>query len=261
MAVSEFGINFPHDKHVDLFGQFEPASKVNVGSAFPSGTPAPDGSTSQESEPKSCSTCHQTYQPQGDSDQEFVTAPPKNLPDDAFWLKKGTFKTAPTSHSTCFTCHSEDGGLKPASSDCNTCHKLLPAGQAVELTEARGDFDPKLAQAMGIKDKTTLEKWARRNSGKFRHEWIPHASLSCTNCHNVAAINTLDNKTKQVLVKSCGGEGTGCHIEATTEGALNFEIDKKKSAPGFQCTKCHINNGRSPVPATHANAISTAKTK
>ena len=259
-AVSEFGVAFPHDKHVDLVGQLQPVPEINVGVASDPVVFAPV-TTPQESEPKSCSVCHQTYQPQGDSDQEFVTKPPKNLSDDSFWLKKGTFKTSPASHSTCFTCHSEDSGLKPASSDCNTCHKLLQPEQAVGLAETRGDFDPKLAQAMGIKDKTTLEKWARRNSGKFRHEWMPHANISCTICHNVAAINTLDDKTKKVPVRSCGGEGTGCHIEATTEGVLNFEVDKKKSGASFQCTKCHINNGRNPVPDTHANAISTAKTK
>ena len=121
-AVSEFGISFPHDKHVDIV----------------------EGS-SDESEPKSCAVCHKTYQPQGDSDEEFVTKPPKNLAEDAFWLKKGAFKTSPTSHATCFECHSEDSGLKPAPSDCGICHKLLPAGQRINLTEAHSDFDPKLA--------------------------------------------------------------------------------------------------------------------
>lgn len=265
-AVSEFGINFPHDKHVDIVGQYQPGSRLSVGAAFAVESPPqktePEQKTGpeQEGEPKSCAVCHQTYQPQGDSDEEYVTKPPKNLPDDAFWLKKGAFKTSPN-HATCFTCHSEDSGLKPASSDCNTCHKLLPPGQTLRLDEAHNDFDPKLAAAMGIKDKIILEKWSRRNASKFRHEWMPHASVSCANCHTVAAINTLDDKTKKVPVRSCGGEGTGCHIEATTDGVLNFEIDKKKSDPNFQCTKCHINNGRKPVPETHANAISVTRPK
>ena len=102
----------------------------------------------EESEPKSCAVCHKTYQPQGDSEEEFVTKPPKNLADDAFWLKKGAFKTAPTSHATCFACHSEDSGLKPAPSDCGICHKLLPPGEQIKLTEAHSDFDPKLAAMM-----------------------------------------------------------------------------------------------------------------
>ena len=45
----------------------------------------------QPEQPKSCPVCHQTYQPQGDSSEEYVTKPPKNLGDN-FWLKKGTFQ-------------------------------------------------------------------------------------------------------------------------------------------------------------------------
>ena len=234
MAVSDFGIHFPHDKHIEIVGK-----------------------NAQES----CAECHQTYQPQNDSDEEFVTKPPKDLAADAFWLKKGTFKTSLSSHAVCFTCHSEDSGLKPAPTDCATCHKLLPPEQVIKLAEVRNDFDPKLAARMGIKDKTTLEKWSRRDTAKFRHEWIPHASLSCSSCHNVAQMNTLDERTKKVQVLSCGGEGTGCHIEATTEGILNLEVEKKKANTGFQCVKCHVNNGKMPLPLTHASAISKAGKK
>src|SRR5215213_3703050 len=92
----------------------------------------------------SCSNCHQTYMPQNDSDDEFVTPSPKDLAEDAFWLKKGAFKTTPTSHETCFTCHTAESGLKPAQTDCATCHELRPT------VEARADFDPKLAATMGI---------------------------------------------------------------------------------------------------------------
>ena len=234
MAVSDFGIHFPHDKHVEIVGK-----------------------NAQES----CAECHQTYQPQSDSDEEFVTKPPKDLAEAAFWLKKGAFKTSPSSHAACFTCHSEDSGLKPAPTDCATCHRLLPPDQIIQLTEARDDFDPKLAAQMGIKDKTTLEKWSRRDAAKFRHEWIPHAGLGCAACHNVNQIDTMDEKTKRVPVQSCGGEGTGCHIEATTEGILNLEIEKKRAGAGFQCSKCHVNNGRLSLPATHANAISKGAKK
>src|SRR2546430_17191798 len=48
--------------------------------------------------PKSCPVCHETYQPQGKSSEEFVTKSPKNIGDN-FWLKKGTFKTIPNSHT------------------------------------------------------------------------------------------------------------------------------------------------------------------
>ncbi len=255
-AVSEFGISFPHDKHVDIVGQSQKNSDASQGVRF--ATVLFRQKSDEESEPKSCAVCHKTYQPQGDSDEEFLTKPPKNLAEDQFWLKRGAFKTSPSGHATCLACHSEDTGLKPAPSDCGTCHKLLPAGQQIHLTEAHDDFDPKLAASMGISDKTTLEKWSRRNTAKFRHEWLPHAGLSCANCHKVATLNTLDKSTR-VRAVSCGGEGTGCHIEATTEGILNLELEKKKANPSFQCTKCHINNGRNPAPETHIKAISADK--
>lgn len=261
-AISEFGINFPHDKHIDIVGldrsdkDFSRGFRVMRVAFRQKNEPKVEAS-----EPKSCAVCHQTYQPQNDSDDEFATRPPKGLAEDAFWLKKGTFKTSPAGHATCFTCHSEESGLKPAQSDCGLCHKRLPAAGQIQLTEAYSDYDPRLAATMGVSDKTTLEKWSRRDTAKFRHEWLPHAGLGCTSCHNVAAINTLDEKTKKVAVRSCGGEGTGCHIEAGTDGILNLEIEKKKASPVFECSKCHINNGKKTAPETHFQAVAAAQKK
>jgi len=87
--VSDFKVSFPHDKHED----------------------------------SECAGCHETRQPQGDSDQEFVTKPPKDH-SDAFWLKKGTFKSPPLTHSTCFTCHNQESELPPLPQSCDSCHKL-----------------------------------------------------------------------------------------------------------------------------------------
>lgn len=262
--VSEFGIGFPHDKHVDIVGQYQPdedtghkvrllPAKFEQEKAEKKAEPK-----AEESDPKSCAVCHKTYQPQGESDDEYVTKPPKDLPEDAFWLKKGAFKTSPT-HAVCFTCHAQDG-IQPSSTDCGTCHKLLPQPQRTVLTQTHGDFDPKLASTMGITDKLMLEKWSGRHTAKFRHEWIPHAALSCTSCHNVATLNTLDKKTR-TQVKSCGGSGTGCHIESTSDGVLNLEFQKKKDNPVFQCTKCHVLNGKNPPPETHISAVSAATKK
>jgi len=256
--VTAFGINFPHEKHVDIVGRYEPDSGSDRAGGLVTVSFQQKGEP--ESDPKSCAVCHSTYQAQGESDEEFVTKPPAGLAENAFWLKRGAFKTSPAGHAICFTCHSQDSGLTPAPADCNVCHKLLPPAGQIELTRARGDYDPALAAMMGIKDKTTLEKWSVRNAAKFRHEWPPHAGLSCTACHAVAALNTMDRKTR-VQVKSCGGEGTGCHIEATTEGVLNLEVEKKKADPSFECTKCHINNGKKQAPITHINAVTAAKSK
>jgi len=262
VAVSEFGIRFPHDKHVDIVGQGQVDTGARGGLRFVRVSFRQKSEPkAEESEPKSCAVCHRTYQPQNDSDDEFVTRPPKNLAENAFWLKKGTFKSSPSSHATCFTCHSEDSGLTPAPTDCGTCHQLLPPAERLEITAPHGDFAPQLAATMGVTDKITLEKWSRRNTAKFRHEWLPHAGLSCTSCHNVAAINTLDERTRKVAVRSCGGEGSGCHIEANTDGILNLELEKKKASPAFECSKCHINNGKRPAPETHIQAIAADKKK
>ena len=263
-ATKEFGISFPHDKHVEIVGQYPPeVPKVSNGrfllaSFVQDSSNKKSEAKGEESDPKSCAVCHKTYQPQGESDEEYVTKPPKNLADDSFWLKKGTFKTSPT-HAVCFTCHTQDG-LQPASSDCGTCHKLLTPARQIQLSQAHDDFDPKVAAAMAVSDKFTLVKSSRRDTVKFRHEWAPHAVLSCVTCHNVAILNTLDPRTR-TQAKSCGGEGTGCHIEATTDGILNLELQKKKADPAFQCTKCHIRNGKNPAPESHINAASAATKK
>src|SRR5580765_8583601 len=246
--VSEFGVGFPHDKHIDVVGMVAPdfrnrALLVNV--LFQDKKPAP---------PESCPVCHQTYQPQGNSSEEYVTKPPKTL-GDAFWLKKGTFKTIPNSHTVCFTCHNPDSGIAPDSKDCNVCHKLAAPLQM------KVDFDAKQAETMGITDKMMLARWSRRiSAGAFRHEGGEHPDLSCLNCHQVdtAGFSTVDPKTMKVAVRSCGG-ADGCHITTTTDdgGALNFEIDSRKKDPKFVCAKCHVTFGNEPVPENHPQAIPT----
>lgn len=250
--VSEFGVGFPHDKHIDVVGLNLPNSRRDswVNALFQE--------KKKDGPPKNCLVCHETYQPQGNSSEEYATKPPKNI-GDAFWLKKGTFKTTPNSHTICFTCHSADSGIAPAPSECNTCHKLTaPRPQSLKV-----DFDPKLATTMGITDVTMLSKWSRRiSAGGFRHEGGEHPDLNCMGCHNVPTMNTLEPATLKVAVRSCGGPD-GCHVTATTDdgGALNFEIDQKKKDPAFVCTKCHITFGKESVPALHPQAIPTPKPK
>jgi len=246
--ISEFGVAFPHDKHIDVVG-LNPNSRPSfVNALFQDKKPAP---------PKSCPVCHETYQPQGKSSEEYVIKPPKTL-GDAFWLKKGTFKTIPNSHTICFTCHSADSGIPPEPKNCEMCHKLVTPMQL------KVDFDPKLSAQMEA-DKIMLNRWSRRiSAGGFRHEAGEHPDLSCLNCHNAASptFNTVDPKTLKVPLRSCGG-AEGCHITPTTDdgGALNFEIDSRKKDPKFVCTKCHITFGKEPLPENHPQAIPTPKPK
>jgi hypothetical protein len=208
--VSDFQVLFPHDKHTDA----------------------------------SCEDCHKTHQPQDKSDDEFVTKPPKNI-GDAFWLKKGTFKTRPLTHAGCFTCHNQESELAPLPQNCDSCHKP----PAVETRAA--DFDEKLAKSVGIQDWWTLTAWRNRTSaGAFRHE--VHPDLKCAQCHQPMTMNA-------VPVKSCGG-AEGCHVTATLDdgGILNYEIDQRNQNAEFVCAKCHITFGNKPVPASHINAIPKA---
>jgi nitrate/TMAO reductase-like tetraheme cytochrome c subunit len=255
--VTEFAINFPHDKHVDVVGLNAPALKPRSRAGFVTVSWQPTAPKGSMSVAESCPVCHQTYQPQGNSSEEYVTTPPKNL-GDAFWLKKGTFKTAPNSHTVCFTCHNPDAGIAPAASECNTCHKL-----AASKLDPKTDFDPKLAETFGVTDKIILTAWHRRiSAGAFRHEGGEHPTISCTNCHNVATMNTVDRKTLVVPVRSCGG-AEGCHITATVDdgGALNYEIDQKKKDAAFVCTKCHITFGKEGVPENHLAVVPNAPKK
>jgi formate-dependent nitrite reductase cytochrome c552 subunit len=81
--------------------------------------------------------------------------------------------------------------------------------------------------------------------------------LKCADCHNVATINTASGKGPAVNVLSCGGPGSGCHVTATADegGALNFEVDQRNAKPTFQCTKCHVKEGKNPIPQSHLEAL------
>jgi len=249
--VSDFRVQFPHDKHLDVISKVRRQRNDEAG-LFVAASFRHHFVPAEESDPKSCSVCHQTYQPQGKSDDEFVTKPPKSI-GDSFWLKKGSFKTRPTTHDACFTCHNKDSELEPLPQKCEACHKLAP-------TVSAADFDPQLAVKVGVSDWWTLTAWRNRfSAGAFRHE--AHADQSCTKCHN-PTMNTADVKTLQVAVKSCGG-AEGCHVTATADdgGILNYEIDQKKANQSFVCSKCHIVFGDKPAPASHVDAILKAGTK
>jgi hypothetical protein len=190
--------------------------------------------------------------PQGTSDDEYATKPPPKL-GDAFWLKKGMFKSAPIGHTACFTCHSADTGILPAPQSCAACHQIKPPGPA-------SDFDETIAAGIGISDKVMMDAWRRRiSAGAFRHEFFAHVELSCSTCHNVLTIKTAEPVTTKVSISSCAA----CHATPTSDdgGALNYEIDSRNTTPAFQCVKCHLIFGRLPVPVSHTQAVAAAAGK
>jgi hypothetical protein len=72
-------------------------------------------------------------------------------------------------------------------------------------------------------------------------------------------MNTTNDETKKIPVKSCGG-GESCHVTATVDdgGILNYEIDQRNKSATFVCTKCHLVYGREGVPVSHVSAIRSA---
>ncbi|HEX8188915.1 MAG TPA: cytochrome c3 family protein [Pyrinomonadaceae bacterium] len=246
---SDFQIGFPHDKHLEIVGGLTAPGHAVGGVRFVTASFRPEPKP-QDSDPKSCMVCHQTYRRQGKGETEYATEPPKDL-GERFWLKKATFKTAPN-HATCFTCHSQDSGVEPAPNNCNACHKLAGA------PFRSADYDAKLAASMNVTDGTILRRWRTRfSSGTFPHEGGGHADLSCTTCHDAAKMNTLDPKTTRASLESCAA----CHVTATAEegGALNVEAEKRKADAAFQCTKCHVVYGRESLPDSHTKALAAAK--
>lgn len=238
-ASSDFSIKFPHATHIDI------VSKRDAASAFQLARFRPQGNAAEES----CAVCHQTVDPQGDGNEEFATKPPASN-GDAYWLKKGTFKSVPTGHTTCFTCHSTDTGIAPTQKDCAACHSLKQPGPAA-------DFEAAAAVRMAVSEKKTLDLWSRRiSAGTFRHEWFSHAELSCSTCHDAAKMNTLDPATRKVAISACAT----CHATASLDdgGAINFEAAERKKSASFQCTKCHVVFGKKPVPRSHIDAIAAA---
>jgi hypothetical protein len=261
--ASAFRIHFPHDKHIEIVGRAAPPRELNKGGV--SFVAASFARAKQQAPPPnpdaSCAVCHQLYRPQGDDADEYATPPPKTL-GDVFWLKKGTFMTAPDSHAGCFTCHSQDNAdIKPQPTDCATCHKLWPADG---VAPPHADFDPQVAARMSVADRTMLAAWrARISAGTFRHEGGLHREVGCTTCHNVVVMNTLDERTRKVPVLSCGGGGEGCHVTPSAEdgGALNVEFAQRKADAAFRCTKCHLVYAGAAVPASHTAALEAFRQK
>ncbi len=267
-SASEFSTVFPHDRHQDVMARLAPPEDTARDFGFVRASfVAPQDAPKKEVD--SCTICHQTFQPPANDKDEFVTPPPADLPKNAlgvaaFWLKKGTLKTTPTSHASCFNCHWQDGGEQPLSSNCAGCHKLLPAGAvAAALKPSRADADLAHPSVKGIADKELLAHWARRKSATFRHEDGSHLAVGCTTCHvRITTVGKLDADTLDVPIQTCSS--TACHGARTGVKSIIFkEIEQRKKPDGasFQCAKCHLGYGKEPTPPSHSNLFPPPKPK
>jgi len=246
---TEFSLNFPHDRHQDVMARFMPSfesesARVVRASFEPQGEKRPIDS---------CSICHQTYAPPGKPAPQPAATTGAAAAATALPVE-GVFKTTPTSHASCFNCHWQEGGERPLSSDCAGCHKLLPQGRALPQPKGK-DADAQVAAKAGITDPLIIAKLLRRDTATFAHEDDHHKVRGCTACHiNITGLSLLDERTLKVPILTCGG--SGCHINPKPKRVLNDEIGKREADPAFQCTKCHINYGKSPVPKSHLDAVS-----
>src|SRR5215213_8485136 len=73
-ATSDFGVSFPHDKHEGVIGELE--SGAGDVALFVRASFVKKGRARQDDPSKAnayCANCHQSFQPQGDADDEYVT--------------------------------------------------------------------------------------------------------------------------------------------------------------------------------------------
>ena len=115
--TSDFQVFFPHDKHIEIVGQLQPTDTPErtvsfVNASFTQEKKEQKEAKLADSPDKSCVVCHQTYLPQGTSDQEYVT--PTSDDGGALNLELDGRKASATFQ--CAKCHLLYGGAQtPAS--------------------------------------------------------------------------------------------------------------------------------------------------
>ena len=162
-----------------------------------------------------CSICH--------SQRNLPTAPTTGWPD-GFQPKAEAFKSVPSGHDSCFSCHWKS--QQPVASNCAGCHKLSAAPVPVSTPT--------------------------RISLKFVHEGGGEKKVhvaECTTCHiNITKAASLRGLKPDVPITSC----TECHNKDGLRQDVSKElaaIDKNKA---FVCVYCHTSNvGSLDPPASH----------
>jgi hypothetical protein len=170
---------------------------------------------------------------------------------------KGTFKTVPTGHASCFNCHWQS--QKPLKDDCAGCH--LSQGEYTKKKRAAaaeaalpGVLSPRAVEWF----KTWPNSWPKRLSVKFRHD-TPNHDIGCTACHiNITQMETLNIPKADVPIATCAP----CHISTSPVlrkegGNLTIfsemtEEAKDKDNKTNTCIGCHTTLiGRERPPCSH----------
>jgi hypothetical protein len=171
---------------------------------------------------------------------------------------KGTFKTVPTGHASCFNCHWQS--QPPVKDDCAGCHLSQDAYTKRKRTASieaalPGVLSPAAAQWF----KAWPREWPKRLSIKFRHDTSNH-DIGCTACHiNITQMETLNIPKADVPVATCAP----CHVtdqrpvlrkggETVTFFAEMEKEKEDKDNKTNSCTGCHTSLiGRERPPCSH----------
>jgi hypothetical protein len=245
----EFPGYFPHSLHQSVIARNErPTPDTNQGWSFARASLKSFDDTTPKAL-DNCATCHET--------DERAPAPiavggtEVNYKPEA----KGTFKTVPAGHASCFNCHWQS--QKPTKDDCAGCHLSqsdYTKRKRAASTDAPllGVLSPNAVQWF----KTWPKEWPRRLSIKFRHD-TPNHDVGCTTCHiNITQMETLNIPKADVPIATCAP----CHIsnspvlrkEGVTHTIYSEMSDEAKDSKTNTCIGCHTSAiGRERPPCSH----------
>lgn len=202
-AASQFTTVFPHDRHQDVIAALRTVRDLNLAHA---------AQQNGAQKYNNCTICHLT------DERALVPAT-----GEGFTPPAGTFKTEPTGHASCFTCHYQN--QKPTRMECAGCHQVSPQDVL------RPPVPPRV-------------------SLKFTHLNQDHV-MECTACHiNITAASSVRGVKPDVPISSCAG----CHKTSTsrTTATVETELEARDRSATFVCTKCHTPAiGGQKVPSGH----------
>ncbi|HSS19416.1 MAG TPA: cytochrome c3 family protein [Pyrinomonadaceae bacterium] len=202
----QFLIEFPHDKHQDVIAKMlRPGEPRFVYASF--------RVNADEKHFNNCEICH--------SPKTKAPAAPVNGWPDAFVPDAASFKSAPTTHASCFNCHWK--AQQPVNDNCAGCHKL--------------------SDKLYIPNDTVT-----RLSMKFRHAREQHIA-ECTTCHiNITKSATLSGLQPDVPISSC----SECHNREGLRRDVGNELEALDKDRNFVCSYCHTSDvGHRDAPASH----------
>lgn len=213
----QFAIVFPHDKHQDVIARLLLPAPRNDGFSFR--RVAFSHSQGDDKTPlyNNCTICHSQ-----------LTVSPKPSNDswiDGFVPDTLSFKSAPSTHSSCFNCHWKS--QQPIAKNCVGCHTLAANPYTITNTPVR----------------ISLKFNHERGGEKKNHV------AECTTCHiNITKATSLRGLKPDVPITSC----TECHNKDGLRQDVSRELSAIDKNPTFVCVYCHTSNvGTFDPPASH----------